>query len=213
MERKNTILLTVIAVATLLVAVVGATFAFFAVQADSDATVEIETTTAKAADYFNATGSGVLTLNVTNDKMLQADSSDSVAAITDTDDSMTVTVKAGSNTLNCSYKITYTQADGTNTYSPSKAEQLEYTIQGTSTYSGHTIAETNMDKVTTFGPFNISDTADAGDAAAQVATTETWTLTASFYNLTVDQAAQMDKTYAGTFAITDVTCANSGAQN
>ena len=60
MERKNTILLTVIAVATLLVAVVGATFAFFAVQADSNAKVEIETTTAKAADSFVATGSGVL---------------------------------------------------------------------------------------------------------------------------------------------------------
>ncbi len=43
MDKKNTMLLTVIAVATLLVAVVGATFAFFAVSNPSDAT-----TTAKA---------------------------------------------------------------------------------------------------------------------------------------------------------------------
>ena len=45
MEKKNTMLLTVIAVATLLVAVVGATFAYFSLSVTGGA----QTTTAKAS--------------------------------------------------------------------------------------------------------------------------------------------------------------------
>ena len=48
-NRKNTILLTVIAVATLLVAVVGATFAYFTAQGGGTATNNIEVKTEEAA--------------------------------------------------------------------------------------------------------------------------------------------------------------------
>ena len=48
-NRKNTILLTVIAVATLLVAVVGATFAYFTAQGGGTATNNIEVKTEAAA--------------------------------------------------------------------------------------------------------------------------------------------------------------------
>ena len=48
-NRKNTILLTVIAVATLLVAVVGATFAYFSAQGGGTATNNIEVKTEAAA--------------------------------------------------------------------------------------------------------------------------------------------------------------------
>ena len=48
-NRKNTILLTVIAVATLLVAVVGATFAYFSAQGGGTATNNIEVRTEAAA--------------------------------------------------------------------------------------------------------------------------------------------------------------------
>ena len=48
MEKKNTMLLTVIAVATLLVAVVGATFAYFSITVSGEATSTAATaTTAK----------------------------------------------------------------------------------------------------------------------------------------------------------------------
>ncbi len=58
MERKNTVLLTVIAVATLLVAVVGATFAYFTATATSEGTDvgKVETTTATVGGVkLNAT--------------------------------------------------------------------------------------------------------------------------------------------------------------
>ena len=52
MEKKNTVLLTVIAVATLLVAVVGATFAYFTATANTngDASGNTNTSTAKLAN-------------------------------------------------------------------------------------------------------------------------------------------------------------------
>ncbi len=48
-NRKNTILLTVIAVATLLVAVVGATFAYFTAQGGAGASAKVTVTTGTAA--------------------------------------------------------------------------------------------------------------------------------------------------------------------
>ena len=49
-NRKNTILLTVIAVATLLVAVVGATFAYFTAKGGGTVTNNIEVKTGKYGD-------------------------------------------------------------------------------------------------------------------------------------------------------------------
>ena len=48
-NRKNTILLTVIAVATLLVAVVGATFAYFTAQGGGTATTDVKVTTSTSS--------------------------------------------------------------------------------------------------------------------------------------------------------------------
>lgn len=216
-SKKSTLLLTVIAVATLLVAVVGASFAFFAIQAESEGEVEITTTTAKGSDIFTATASGDLVISVTNEKMTQAagNNDETIPGLTDTDSSMVVSLTAGSGTAECTYTIEYTQAADTNTYSASKVDGVaytgkEYTIAGTSTYAKatHAIEETNMDKVTTFGPFTITDTAEA--ANPQTATTETWTLTAKFYNLTIDQKDQLDKTFAGSFKVVPGTCVNNG---
>ena len=49
-NRKNTILLTVIAVATLLVAVVGATFAYFTAQGGGIAETKVNVTTSTSAN-------------------------------------------------------------------------------------------------------------------------------------------------------------------
>ena len=47
MEKKNMVLLTVIAVATLLVAVVGATFAYFTASTTASGTADATVTTSK----------------------------------------------------------------------------------------------------------------------------------------------------------------------
>ena len=61
MEKKNMVLLTVIAVATLLVAVVGATFAYFTAQSTTtgnSTTTEARTATLASLTWTNGTGSG-----------------------------------------------------------------------------------------------------------------------------------------------------------
>ena len=61
MERKNTILLTVIAIATLLVAVVGATFAYFTASVTGDGNTDnkntstVNTAVLASVDYSNGT--------------------------------------------------------------------------------------------------------------------------------------------------------------
>ena len=73
MERKNTMLLTVIAVATLLVAVVGATFAYYSVQTGANnSTHAINTTTGKAATVTYSANTTQLYLNVTAAQMAPA---------------------------------------------------------------------------------------------------------------------------------------------
>ena len=55
MDKKNTMLLTVIAVATLLVAVVGATFAYFSVQAGAEGSTTAVTGTVASAGVVTGT--------------------------------------------------------------------------------------------------------------------------------------------------------------
>ncbi len=82
MENKNTMLLTVIAVATLLVAVVGATFAYFTVsQASGTATT---TVTAQAEDVGTVLlkeTNGTLTLEVTAAEMAQTSTTKNYYAV------------------------------------------------------------------------------------------------------------------------------------
>ena len=56
MERKNTVLLTVIAVATLLVAVIGATFAYFTATAGGSGTTPVSVqTSSSGSSTFTST--------------------------------------------------------------------------------------------------------------------------------------------------------------
>ncbi len=71
MEKKNTMLLTVIAVATLLVAVVGATFAFFSLQVGGTSTTDSTVTAAKVgtATISTVEANKTLKLSLTADDM------------------------------------------------------------------------------------------------------------------------------------------------
>ena len=70
-NRKNTILLTVIAVATLLVAVVGATFAYFTAQGGTSVNAAVEVQTYKTSTgSFNLDGAA-LTINETQQNFVE----------------------------------------------------------------------------------------------------------------------------------------------
>jgi len=72
MDKKNTMLLTVIAVATLLVAVVGATFAYFTVSSTNSTATTSVTTKAEAVGTVALTnGTQAFYLNVTTAQMAE----------------------------------------------------------------------------------------------------------------------------------------------
>lgn len=72
MDRKNTMLLTVIAVATLLVAVVGATFAYFSITGtNSSGTTVITTTTGSVGTVTLTSPNTALKINLTATDMAQ----------------------------------------------------------------------------------------------------------------------------------------------
>ncbi len=77
MDKKNTILLTVIAVATLLVAVVGATFAYFSVTTNtSDATTTVTANTGEVGTVTVSKAEGPYTLSVTAQDMAKPEEGD-----------------------------------------------------------------------------------------------------------------------------------------
>ena len=77
MDKKNTMLLTVIAVATLLVAVVGATFAYFSVTTNTtDATTTVTANTGKVGTVTVAKAAGPYTLSVTAQDMAKPELND-----------------------------------------------------------------------------------------------------------------------------------------
>ncbi len=80
MDKKNTMLLTVIAVATLLVAVVGATFAFFSVTGQAQGETTVTANTGKIPTIQLTTDISTLGLKVTADDM-QKDATASYYAI------------------------------------------------------------------------------------------------------------------------------------
>lgn len=69
MDKKNTMLLTVIAVATLLVAVVGATFAYFTASNSATGATNVTTTTEKVGAVVVSNPTGSMHLNLTAAQM------------------------------------------------------------------------------------------------------------------------------------------------
>ncbi|MBE6156486.1 MAG: hypothetical protein E7161_01950 [Firmicutes bacterium] len=119
MDKKNTMLLTVIAVATLLVAVVGATFAYFTASNNASGTTVIETTT-EAVGSITLTGGKEMHLTLLENDMTQATAGESgkVFWATAGDDNFvadrenvavsTLKITGGESTTNysCSYTLT-----------------------------------------------------------------------------------------------------------
>lgn len=161
MERKNTLLLTVIAIATLLVAVVGATFAYFATQLSQESNgLNVLANTEPASAIFLASGSD-LTLTVEGSNM-QRSQTDATNAVLSNSNSTTLNVTYGAassgNALSCTYDIVFKWTGSGDSYLYSAADthptdgwvpfNKEFTLSvGTATVSGWNGTET----VTTTG--------------------------------------------------------------
>ena len=210
-NRKNTILLTVIAVATLLVAVVGATFAYFTAQGGTSVQTPVNVTTAQTSNGSFST-SGAITINATQENFGQDDGDQTGQA------TGTVTYTASS-TAASDFCYTVTLDITANTFGYTTGEstpELTFTAEKAASATDLTSPTTliNAQDITTVtSDIQIPTTAGGADyvhqiSAGQGATVnDQWRFTVTFVNLDSDQNANTGKSFTGQIVFAQTDCA------
>lgn len=219
MEKKNTMLLTVIAVATLLVAVVGATFAYFTATSTGDEATVVQVTT-ESLSSTTATGSGTIKLDVTAEDMVDPGDEDYLLN-NDVEKALTISTLNGSTTsdMKCTYTITYTEtADTGYTKTANMSEEFYLSFAGTATgtATGATIELDNydLDGRETNTPNTVSATLTyvVPAVTSEMTTTNNyggvdWTVGINFVNsASEEQDDNAAMTYAGEVNVTSISC-------
>ena len=217
-NKKNTILLTVIAVATLLVAVVGATFAYFTAQGGTGTSANVTVTTGTAASSeFGTFGA----INIYADATTFAKDQPDATGTTTGTVSWTAPGKAGNTEPSVEDRTFCYTADliiDTNTFTKSaantaNANELEFTaVKGSDTLveAKSLVDLTNGSAVK--GTINIP-TAKNGSvlkhtlvADAGKTVSDSWTITVTLKNLDIDQNENTGKQLTGSIKFTKVAC-------
>ena len=218
-NKKNTILLTVIAVATLLVAVVGATFAYFTASGAQGTTgnVTVSTGTAASSEF------GVIkALNLYADATTFAQGGKDVTG--ETTGTVKWTAPGATSTTTPSEadrSFCYTAALNitTNTFTVSvanteKLNELEFTAKKGEKVLLDKVSLVDFDtKAGKTGSINIPTTAGGSEythkliADAGASLTDNWTITVTLKNLDMNQNENTGKQLTGQIAFTKVNCA------
>ena len=230
MEKKNTLLLTVIAVATLLVAVVGATFAYFGsfnTTVDEKAAVNVQTEAAKSSSFVSSAAS--LKLNVAGSEMLKGTGdATSVGTYTGDNANLTVTLTADdpTTTTTCTYDVYFIYDEGSAVYGAgdtpvtagTENKEFTYTLKSNAaelvvepTYLAETEKDFSVFRTATItidpesNPQRVENpvkVAHGTIAASKTTTTQTLTANVKFYNFPrIDQTALAAKTFGGKFYV------------
>lgn len=208
-NRKNTILLTVIAVATLLVAVVGATFAYFSAQGGSEVVkeVRVETNTTNSSS-FSVTNAITVTANQDNFGLNAGDRSGSTTA------TATFTANNAADATFC-YNVSlvpttndFQKAEGSSTAELTfKAEKGAGTSTLTTVIEAQDItvgtAEVKVPTALNGSSYEHKISATKGSTVV-----DNWQFTVTFVNLGTDQNYNTAKTFTGNIKFTAVTCAS-----
>ena len=236
MEKKNTLLLTVIAVATLLVAVVGATFAYFgSFTANVNQNTQVSTTTeaAKASTFTSLPG--VVTMNVKASEMVKGADDDTASklAATSTGDNQNIKVSLNSAATDtytiCTFDVkfkdnsetpyvkttavpgnefTYQFGEATKVLAKNEGAQVE--AAGSIKTGDMALAETGYETLTTVDDKTIITGLQI--SAKGGTTTLTIPVTLKFYNVPgVNQSDVSGKTYTGMFHVTEPVCTTNTA--
>ena len=219
-NKKNTILLTVIAVATLLVAVVGATFAYFTAQGAQGTTASVTVSTGTAASSEFGT---IDPLNIYADATTFAEGAGDV-----TDDTTgtvkwtapgAVTGQEAPSEADRSFCYTASLNITANTFTVSaanteKLNELEFTAKKGETVLLDKISLVDFDtKVGKTGTIKIPTTANGSEythklvADAGASVTDNWTITVTLKNLAMNQNENTGKQLTGQIAFTKTNCA------
>lgn len=217
-NKKNTILLTVIAVATLLVAVVGATFAYFTASGAQETTgnVTVSTGTAASSEF------GVIkALNLYADASTFAQGGNDVTGETTGSVKWTAPGATQEHTPDeAERSFCYTAALNitANTFTVSaanteKLNELEFTAKKGSTVLLDKVSLVDLDtKVGKTGSINIPTTAGGSEythkliADAGASVSDSWTITVTLKNQAFNQNDNAGKQFTGVIRFNKTTC-------
>ena len=204
MERKrNTMYITIIAVIVLLVAVIGATFAYFQAQIGAGATANVTVTTQTTDSLaFNATSITVGPVTQANFGSGSGNKSQSGNASV---------VLTSSNTASSTYcytaGLTVTSNNFVYTVNNSTPElTVSATKNSTAVLTNYDITTKTSGTVSFPTALNGSTTKHTITAASGSTTTDTWVITVTFINLNSDQQGNTGKTFTGNVVFTKVAC-------
>lgn len=201
-NNKKNLTLSIVAVAVLMVAAIGATFAYFTASQSIAANLNLSATTGTVAS-LTATAGGGISMSITGAQMLESAASNTTPKGNSTSTlKVTLTGDAGSS---CTYDVIYTDTSTTK-----YAQQVagEFTLEGSESTTSKTIAANSYANygsgtaVKVNGNTKMTITIGAGKTSAE----HNWTFTAKFYNMPQDQSALAGKTYKGSFKVANVVC-------
>ena len=225
MEKKNTLLLTVIAVATLLVAVVGATFAYFgSFSTDNIQSANVNVTTQAGQSVVFQTTGEELKYVVPGNKM-GAGSGTGLEEAGKGTGSLTVSLSAGTDqaTTTCTYDVYY---ESKLKYEQIVENEFTYTLTAPATAEGSfTVgADRETKGIITSTPKSMTGLQTGGKV--MIATTETiisssvtpttvkYDLASTFYNMpSQNQDALASKEFTGALTVENVRCSTVAKSN
>lgn len=194
MERKNVIFLTVVAIATLLVAVIGATFAYFSTQVQSnvsDNNNQVNVGTAKLGSV------PMIIFDVTGNKI------DMANAVPGASSNSSFTIKNNSD-LDLSYNISWkdvtstfneANADFVGSAPSTQADELKYSVSCTATMEGSTpISKDNVTAPLVDGPI-------ASNLIVKAKDTATCNITVNFLETNENQNYNQGRSFTGTINV------------
>lgn len=211
-SKKNTVLLTVIAVATLLVAVIGATFAYFTASGGTGTTASVTVSTGTAG---SSTFSTFTNINI------YADATTFASGAGDKSGSSTGTVSwtapgatANSTPAEAERTFCYTASLNitSNTFVKSAANTTSAAELTFTAKKGSTVLINEMDITTTKTAVNIPTTAGGTTykhsltANAGATVSDSWTLTVTLKNLNVNQNDNAGKSFSGQIKFDKTSC-------
>ena len=218
-NKKNTILLTVIAVATLLVAVVGATFAYFTAQGGTGTSANVTVTTGTAASSEFGT---IDPLNIYADATTFAKGKPDATGTTTGTVKWTapgaVTGQEAPSEADRSFCYTADLIITANTFTKSaantaNAKELYFTaVKGSTTLVDEQSLVTLPAGTAVTGTINIPTTKDGEVlkhkliAEAGKTVSDSWTITVTLKNLDIDQNENTGKQLTGSIKFTKVAC-------
>ena len=212
-SKKKTIILAIVAVVALLVAIIGATYAYFAAQVSTgtneDVTVQTHT-------------SNTLTYHISKAISVTADDTNLVQNGTDRSDSATgtVTYKSGAEQSSACYTMDLTVDSNNFVYTTNNNTPelvLNVTKNGTSVITNADIT-TGTATVHIPTALNGSTYKQTITANASQTVNDTWVVTVTFKNLATDQsdptkANNAEKTFEGEIVYTTVDCTTGNPIN